>query len=47
MTIAQTLEPRVYVVGLWEEIGKADGFDIYELLKEALNRVLEKQLDAR
>lgn len=39
MTIAQTLEwLRVYVLptlGLWEEIGKANGFDIYELLKEA------------
>lgn len=39
MTIAQTLEwMRVYVLptlGLWEEIGKANGFDIYELLKEA------------
>lgn len=39
MTIAQTLEwLRVYVLptlGLWEEIGKANGFDIYELLKGA------------
>lgn len=39
MTIAQTLEwMRVYVLptlGLWEEIGKANGFDIYKLLKEA------------
>lgn len=39
MTIAQTLEwMRVYVLptlGLWEEIGKANGFDIYQLLKEA------------
>lgn len=39
MTIAQTLEwLRVYVLptlGLWEEIGKANGFDIYKLLKEA------------
>ena len=39
MTIAQTLEwLRVYVLptlGLWEEIGKANGFDIYDLLKKA------------
>lgn len=39
MTIAQTLEwMRVYVLptlGLWEEIGKENGFDIYKLLKEA------------
>lgn len=39
MTIAQTLEwLRVYVLptlGLWEEIGKENGFDIYKLLKEA------------
>lgn len=39
MTIAQTLEwMRVYVLpmlGLWEEIGKANKFDIYDLLKKA------------
>ena len=39
MTIAQTLEwLRVYVLPtlrLWEEIGKANGFDIYDLLKKA------------
>lgn len=39
MTIAQTLEwMRVYVLptlGLWEEIGNENGFDIYKLLEEA------------
>lgn len=39
MTIAQTLEwLRVYVLptlGLWEEIGKENNFDIYDLLKKA------------